>query len=585
MNCILVILVLTQYPNSSLIWYCLLTINIYLSFSEFIQVCNLGVEKYIGIENIHYFGNIDFVIVLLTLYFDNFYFLIPYAIIQILSRMFDKESRIQDYNTESFLDDLFLLLPYPAYLLIRPITSSSFPFFIVVAVVECLKSFYFFKFDLEGLQKYQKVLYLLLLIGYGYNNELIFWTYFSIFIVEKLVQILYYKEKGIELTDIGIILLEFASFTLVLVGYFLPSELCILFAFGIALAVCCLKIYPSMNDMHDLLQCYSFYMLIAYFDTEEDLFLYSFLTTALLEFISLKFDNLLAFKDNALKFALNWNTLDIVRALVSFAWIIFAFSNLSQPVSLTWFFVMLNFLRGLTSFRALDGTRFYILLILGSVADIFSFLFIFIYITIAFGIVNSTTIDNKNDNLFQIIWAKPYDMAHGTFDHEQDIGLEYIGFFFASLFIIIVMLNLLISILGDSYDKFQLESNKLDYKERIGTVYECEVLFFWRARIEESKIFAVCDYPPGKGKIGEDDWTGKVFAIQRTMTTTIDALKCEMKDEFKKMNSMQNELEKKIMSKLEALDKRVNPIIRPKNKSWVGYERNFERGASSDKED
>ena len=60
-----------------------------------------------------------------------------------------------------------------------------------------------------------------------------------------------------------------------------------------------------MNNIHDLLQCYSFYMLIAYFDTEEDLFLYSFLTTALLEFISLKFDNLLAFKDNALKFALN----------------------------------------------------------------------------------------------------------------------------------------------------------------------------------------------------------------------------------------------------------------------------------------
>ena len=139
MNCILVILVLTQYPNSSLIWYCLLTINIYLSFSEFIQACNLGVEKYIGIENIHYFGNIDFVIVLLTLYFDNFYFLIPYAIIQILSRMFDKESRIQDYNTESFLDDLFLLLPYPAYLLIRPITSNVYPFFIVVAVVECSK--------------------------------------------------------------------------------------------------------------------------------------------------------------------------------------------------------------------------------------------------------------------------------------------------------------------------------------------------------------------------------------------------------------------------------------------------------------
>ena len=70
--------------------------------------------------------------------------------------------------------------------------------------------------------------------------------------------------------------------------------------------------------MHDLLQCYSFYMLIAYFDTEEDLFLYSFLITALLEFISLKIDNLISFKDNVLSLVLNWNTIDIARASVSF---------------------------------------------------------------------------------------------------------------------------------------------------------------------------------------------------------------------------------------------------------------------------
>ena len=251
---------------------------------------------------------------------------------------------------------------------------------------------------------------------------------------------------------------------------------------------------------------------------------------------------------------------------------------------------MLNFLRGLTSFRALDGTRFYILLILGSVADIFSFLFIFIYITIAFGIVNSTTIDSKNDTIFQIIWAKPYDMAHGTFDHEQDIGLEYIGFFFASLFIIIVMLNLLISILGDSYDKFQLESNKLDYKERIGAVYECEVLLFWRARTEEAHHFAVCDFPTGKGKIGEDDWTGKVFAIQNTMTAiekkitnSLTSLESNilkelksMKESAKKEKSGESEWAKKIISKLENLDPKNNSIspLKKQNNSEKKIESN-----------
>ena len=49
--------------------------------------------------------------------------------------------------------------------------------------------------------------------------------------------------------------------------------------------------------------------------------------------------------------------------------------------------ILLNFIRGLSGFRLFDMTRFYVQLIIRSVKGVFSFLLIFVYSTIAFGVV------------------------------------------------------------------------------------------------------------------------------------------------------------------------------------------------------
>lgn len=59
--------------------------------------------------------------------------------------------------------------------------------------------------------------------------------------------------------------------------------------------------------------------------------------------------------------------------------------------------------------------------------------------------------------------------------------------------LLIVMLNLLVSILANTFASFLVEVKLVDCKVMIETVYEVEVLLFWRKWTESIKYFASCE--------------------------------------------------------------------------------------------
>ena len=85
------------------------------------------------------------------------------------------------------------------------------------------------------------------------------------------------------------------------------------------------------------------------------------------------------------------------------------------------------------------------------------------------------------------------------------------------------MLNLLISILGDTFGRFEENSEENNYKEMIETIHECEVFLFWKQNSKDKGYFAVCDSPST-----DDDGkeaSAKIESIEKNVKTLTDLTK------------------------------------------------------------
>ena len=244
-----------------------------------------------------------------------------------------------------------------------------------------------------------------------------------------------------------------------------------------------------------------------------------------------------------------WNWVDIVRVVTTFVWAsLYLFST--STVALLWSMLVLNILRGLTGFRAFDKTRFYIRLILQSLNDMKFFLIIFMYTTLCFGILNTAASESQNYDVLTL-WIIPFNLASGNADemNTSTPNLQYYTFCFALLVNIVLMLNMIISILGNSFDEFQLKSEIIDYREMAEAVLEVEQIQSLINPIDKYEYLSVC-VNPYENDTGA--WGGKIIETstiiketQRNLETKIN--KCELAIE-QKVNSMIDAMETKFSS-------------------------------------
>ena len=69
-----------------------------------------------------------------------------------------------------------------------------------------------------------------------------------------------------------------------------------------------------------------------------------------------------------------------------------------------------------------------------------------------------------------------YLIDFGEFGDMNFSSLEYFIFIIAVLFIPLIMFNMLIAIMGDTYDRVKEDSIKRDYHELVWLLYEYEVV-------------------------------------------------------------------------------------------------------------
>ncbi|OMJ78910.1 hypothetical protein SteCoe_21180 [Stentor coeruleus] len=255
-----------------------------------------------------------------------------------------------------------------------------------------------------------------------------------------------------------------------------------------------------------------------------------------------------------------WNVLDVIRFFISFTWIMLSYipgNEDHESLSyLGWFTVTSNFTRGISCFRVFSHTRFYVKLIIRSLKEVLSFLVIFFYSTLAFGAIfrESGLVDDKTE--FDYFWKMPYDLNLGGLESDTSNGFRYACFMIASIVNVTIMLNLLISILGDAFEQFQIDSVVADHEEMLEGIIEVEKLMFWNRDIKEKWHIQICD--EAQDEEDEDEWQGIVRAYETRVNKLTEIIKAEFKDSIEKVENRFTESQASAVSKIESLNKKID---------------------------
>jgi sigma54-dependent transcription regulator len=137
----------------------------------------------------------------------------------------------------------------------------------------------------------------------------------------------------------------------------------------------------------------------------------------------------------------------------------------------------------------------------------------------------------------------------------QDLNaIFWVIFFISSIMNPIVLLNMLIAIMSDTYDRVQEDQVVADCKEMAGLIMQAEGMIFWRRKMSKKGYLQRCDYV--RHLTSETtEWMGKIRAIKKS----IARLNLKSRSNDRKINQMQN----KVLIKIKEL-KGINESISKK---------------------
>ena len=214
-----------------------------------------------------------------------------------------------------------------------------------------------------------------------------------------------------------------------------------------------------------------------------------------------------------------WNYVDIFRAVSGLFWGVLMLGENEEAVLgednsriLRMVLTLLCFLRGFTYFRSFKMTRIFVYMTLAVVKEMYSFLVIIAYSVFALGVCLSILM---RDNSLSSSFTHGFLLVLGDFDSEAFGFIEWLIFTCAAIVNIVIMMNLLISILGDAYEKTQMSVRENDINMKLDLVNEYESLLFWRRSAGSPSVLSICE-STGDAQ-GTEDWAGKIVVLQETI--------------------------------------------------------------------
>jgi hypothetical protein len=207
-----------------------------------------------------------------------------------------------------------------------------------------------------------------------------------------------------------------------------------------------------------------------------------------------------------------WNYLDIVRSITCMVY----YGMIFLQIHPTWsrevlgIVTLTSWVRGIAYFRIFQKTRYIINLLTEVINDMKAFLCLLVYSTLSFSFL-FMVISQNND--FNELLIGNYKLNLGDIGESKHYNaIEYILLTVVVIINPIIMLNLLISIIGDTFDRVQSIMVIADMKELCEMITEIESLLYWRRGQGMKKYLQICNSRLSEEQ-KEESWEGKIRVL------------------------------------------------------------------------
>ena len=283
-----------------------------------------------------------------------------------------------------------------------------------------------------------------------------------------------------------------------------------------------LSAYSSLGNMYVLNVCFAFNLILVLYE--------------ILQLFCSREDY---FKDL-------WNYIDLIRStIVTIIWVRDMGSYFSTQDNLIALVVFISWVRGISYFRVIKVTRYYINLIYEVVLDILPFLSILFYSTIAFSLVFERLL-HREDSYFKYLTIS-WEINVGGFNSDGYRDWLYLAFFVYTILNPILMLNLLISIMSFAFNKVNENVLVADSKELAGMIFEGELVYIWRRNKKISSFLHVCR----SFEVGSED--SDLVTVMKKMRKKVTGL-------YKEIESVQTNMDE-VRKGQVAVENKVNGFM------------------------
>lgn len=251
-----------------------------------------------------------------------------------------------------------------------------------------------------------------------------------------------------------------------------------------------------------------------------------------------------------------WNYIDLFRSFLFFVFAILIWTeHFDNNTNFLAFIILITWMRGVTYFRIFSPTRYLINLLFEVLTDIPAFLVIFFYTITAFSFIFYSLLEDNRDQNFYVTFVDTYSTTLGNTSTEGYSQLEWLFYVLITLFNFIIMLNLLISILSDTYNRVKEQEIIADGQELASMILEVELMLFWRSDMNEKEYIHLCRDQSAEEASEEKfvmtklkSMTIKCFDYEKAAInslTTIQNMKNDIKSQNEQLSTMINKIKAK----------------------------------------
>ena len=281
-----------------------------------------------------------------------------------------------------------------------------------------------------------------------------------------------------------------------------------------------------------------------------------------------------------------WNMLDISSILLNIAVVVWDFTRwqLNDIIAIAWVAVLVLWFRLFYLLRVFSETAYLISMIQAIIIEMKYFVLALVIAILAFANTffilgrNSPDGNNFSGNTIWDAFIFSYRMGLGDFDTSgfgtSDEGLIWTLWFLNTLIILIILLNLVIAIMGDTFDRVQETQESTMLKEFACIMRENEFMFNRKRMFKNVKYIVVVQPERAEGGI-TTSWEGKLNQLKKFLEESsakhIDHLN-KMEKKLEKMIEVGLEeklkpTEDKINNKIAIIELRLQKL----NKIFVQY--------------